>query len=145
VPSSALPRYGMSRLQTTFGIVVIVQIVHSVEEFVGRLWESFPPAAFLIGIISSNGEAGFLMINAALIAFGIWCFQWPVRRGWSSAVPIIWRWVLIETINGLGHLVWTLLQGRYTPGVATAPVLLGLSVYLALQLRGEPQLHRSIG
>ena len=44
-------------------------------------------------------------------------------------------WVGVEVINGIGHPLWTLRQGRYTPGVATAPLLLVLAVYLALQLR----------
>ena len=143
-PQLCLKAKDMSRLQTTFGIVLIVQIVHSIEEYIGHLWESFPPAAFLTGLVASNGETGFVIINVVLVTFGIWCFQWPVRREWSSAAPLIWSWVAIETINGVGHLVWTFLQGGYTPGVATAPVLLGLSVYLGLQLRGK-QLPGSAG
>ena len=140
-----LAGHSMSRTKFTFGILIVVQAAHSVEEFVGHLWESFPPAAFLTGLVSSNGEAGFLVINAAMIVFGIWGFQWPVRRGWPSAAPLIWSWVVIEVINGLGHPVWTFLQGRYTPGVATAPILLVLSIYLAVQLRRKPQLLASAG
>ena len=34
-------------------------------------------------------------------------------------------------LNGIGHLAWSLMVGDYTPGVATAPVLLVLAVYLA--------------
>jgi hypothetical protein len=47
----------------------------------------------------------------------------------------MWVWAVIETINGLGHPLWSLRQGGYTPGVATAPVLLVLALYLAVQLR----------
>jgi len=43
--------------------------------------------------------------------------------------------VTLEAINGIGHLLWTLRQGGYTPGVGTAPVLLILAIYLARQLR----------
>jgi hypothetical protein len=42
---------------------------------------------------------------------------------------------VIETINGVGHPLWSLRQGGYTPGVATAPLLLVLALYLAAQLR----------
>jgi hypothetical protein len=42
--------------------------------------------------------------------------------------------VAIETINGIGHPLWSLRQGGYTPGVATAPVLLILAINLARQL-----------
>jgi hypothetical protein len=49
-------------------------------------------------------------------------------------VPLVWLWVAVAVTNGIGHLLWTLRQGGYTPGVATAPLLLAVAVYLALQL-----------
>jgi hypothetical protein len=63
-----------------------------------------------------------------------------VRRGWPSAIPLAWVWVTIQLINGVGHPLWSLRQGGYTPGVATAPLLLILALYLAHQLR---RLHQS--
>jgi hypothetical protein len=30
----------------------------SIEEYVGRLWESFAPAAFMVGLASSDPERG---------------------------------------------------------------------------------------
>jgi hypothetical protein len=118
-----------------FGGIVLAQAAHSVEEYVGRLWESFPPARFLTGLVSQDLERGFLSINVSLVAFGLWCVFWPVRQGWPSAVPLAWAWVALQAINGIGHPLWTLRQGSYAPGVATAPVLLVLAMYLALQLR----------
>lgn len=125
----------MSRLTVAFGALILAQAAHSVEEFVGRLWLSFPPAAFLSGLVSGDRELGFVMINAALVAFGIWCFLWPVRKQWSVAPRLAWVWIVIETINGVGHPAWSLRQGGYTPGVLTAPLLLGIAVYLAVQLK----------
>ena len=126
--------------QIAFGALVLAQAAHSVEEYLGRLWESFPPARFLTGLVSRNLETGFLVINIGLVAFGVWCFLWPVRRGWPSAIPLAWVWVTIQLINGVGHPLWSLRQGGYTPGVATAPLLLILALYLAHQLR---RLHQS--
>ena len=128
----------MSRTKTAFAALVVAQAAHSVEEYVGRLWESFPPARFLTGLVSSDRELGFIIINVALVAFGLWCLLWPVRRNWSSATGFLWFWIAIETINGVGHPLWSLRQGGYTPGVLTAPVLLVLALYLAFQLR-EPR------
>ena len=125
----------MTRFQKAFGALVLVQAAHSGEEYVGRLWESFPPARFLTGLVSQDRERGFVLINVSLVAFGLWCLLWPVRREWPSAVTLAWVWVALEVVNGIGHLLWTLRQGGYTPGVATAPVLLVLAVYIALQLR----------
>lgn len=127
----------MPRFQVAFGALVLAQAAHSVEEYLGRLWESFPPAQFLTGLVSRDLETGFLVINIGLVAFGVWCFLWPVRRGWPSAVPLAWAWVTIEMINGVGHPLWSIRQGGYTPGVATAPVLLVLALYLSRRLRPD--------
>jgi hypothetical protein len=51
-------------------------------------------------------------------------------------------WVTIETVNGIGHPVWSILQGGYTPGVATAPLLLALAIWLARELLRERGLRR---
>ena len=61
----------MTRFQVAFGVLVLAQAAHSVEEYVGRLWESFPPARFLTGLLSQDLERGFLVINVSLVAFGL--------------------------------------------------------------------------
>jgi hypothetical protein len=125
----------MSRFTTAFGALIVGQCAHSAEEYIGRLWESFPPARFVSGLVSSDLQRGFLLANVALVAFGLWCWRWPVRGGWPTAVPLAWAWVTLEIVNGIGHSLWTLREGGYTPGVGTAPVLLVLAIYLARQLR----------
>ena len=127
----------MSRIKVAFSALISTQLAHSIEEYVGRLWESFPPARFLTGMISSDRELGFIVINSALVAFGIWCLLVPVRKEWPSAAGFIWFWIALETINGVGHPAWTFRQGGYTPGVLTAPLLLVISLYLAFQLRSR--------
>lgn len=128
-----------SSVRTAFGLLIAAQAAHSIEEYLGRLWEVFPPAAFVSGLVSSNREVGFIVLNVALVAFGFWCFLWPVSRAWAVAPRLISIWIAIEIVNGLGHPLWSLLQGRYTPGVATAPILLLLALNLARQsLGGRP-------
>ena len=127
----------VSRLTFTFGGLILTQAAHSIEECVGRLWESFPPARIAAGLVSANLERGFIIGNVCLVAFGVWCLFWPVRRGWQVAPLLVWSWITIETINGIVHPLWSLRQGGYTPGVATAPVLLVLAIYLALQMRSR--------
>ena len=124
-----------TRIRATFLALVLAQTAHSVEEYLGRLWESFPPAAFVTGLIAGDREVGFLVLNSALVLFGLWCFTVPVRRAWPSAAGLMRLWVVIEMINGIGHPMWTLARRSYTPGVLTAPLLLVLACYLALQLR----------
>jgi hypothetical protein len=126
-----------SSVRTAFGLLIAAQAAHSIEEYVGRLWEVFPPAAFVSGLVSSNREAGFIGLNIGLVAFGIWCYLWPVSRAWAVAPALISIWTVIEIVNGLGHPLWSLLQGRYTPGVATAPILLVLALNLAWRSLGD--------
>lgn len=128
----------MSRLEANFLALIAIQSAHSVEEYLGRLWEVFPPAIFVTGLISKDRQIGFIVINIALVAFGLWCFFWPVRRRWPSARLLIGVWVLIELINGIGHPLWSLQQRGYTPGVITAPLLLVLALSLMWQLRKGP-------
>jgi hypothetical protein len=129
----------LNRRVTVFAALVLAQLAHSIEEYVGRLWESFPPARFLTSLVSENGERGFLVLNLALVGFGFWCLLVPVRLGWPSAVALTWAWVGIELVNGIGHPLWSLRQGGYTPGVATAPLLLVLALWLAREVRhGRP-------
>lgn len=129
----------MSRITFAFGALIVAQAAHSIEEYVGRLWESFPPAAFVSGLVSPDRELGFVVLNIALVSFGFWCLLWPVRRGWPAAPSVAWLWVVIETINGIGHPLWALRQGGYTPGVLSAPILLALALYLAFLLRQVPR------
>jgi hypothetical protein len=125
----------VNSIRSTFVALVLTQVAHSVEEFIGRLWESFPPAAVLTGLVSSDRELGFVILNASLILFGFWCAAVPVRRRWASASALMWFWVVLESINGIGHPVWSFAQHAYTPGVLTAPVLLGLALRLGSLLR----------
>lgn len=109
--------------------------MHSVEEYIGKLWEVFPPAEYFTGLISSNLETGFLIINISLFVFGLYCWLIPVRMNYTSAKFIIWFWIIIEFINGIGHPIWSLVQKSYTPGTITALILLFLSIYLYRHLQ----------
>ena len=117
-------------IKKLFGMLVLVQAAHSLEEYFGRLWESFPPARFLTGLVSNNLEFGFVVVNVSLFVFGVWCFFWPIRRGWPVAKTFAWIWVIIELLNGVVHPAWSFMERGYTPGVATAPILLVFSLML---------------
>lgn len=125
----------MTRFQRLFAALIAAQAAHSVEEYVGRLYESFPPARLVSSLVSADLERGFVIANAVLVSIGVFCLLGPVLRQWRSARAVAGAWTFIELINGIGHPLWSLRQGGYTPGVATAPILLVLAVLLARELR----------
>ncbi len=122
------------KVVTTFLILVLIQASHSIEEYIGKLWENLPPATVLCGLVSDNLHTGFLIINIGLFVFGLWAWFFPIRRGYFYANAIIWFWIIIELINGVGHPIWAFMQKGYEPGVLTAPFLLVIAIKL-LQLQ----------
>jgi len=117
-------------IRFTFLLIALVQGLHSIEEIIGKLWDVYPPATFLSGLVSTNLKAGFIIINVSL--FIVLMLTWLSTFSKSfSARGILWLWVILETINGLGHTVWAIIERAYVPGLATAPVLLFLALYLA--------------
>ncbi len=122
-----------------FLALVVVQAAHSVEEFVFRLYEVFPPARFASGLVPlADPPVGFAVLNAAFVAFGLWCYVARVRPGHPSAAAWIAPWVVIELGNGVGHPAIAILRGAYFPGAATAPLLLVLAGLLAGRLLSKP-------
>ena len=133
MPNKALTA---TRIKWAFAALLLAQAAHLVEEYIGRFWESFPPARFLTGLVSQDREWSFVALSILLMAFMLWCLVWPVRREWPSAVYLGWAWAIVVAINGIVHSLWSLHEGGYTPGLATAPLLLALAVYLGYRLRG---------
>lgn len=118
------------RISLTFLVLVLIQAFHSIEEYVGELWNVFPPAKALTGLISENLRTGFLVINIGLFVLGLLCWAFLVRINHKYAAFAIWFWIVLELINGVGHSIWSVIQGGYTPGLLTAPFLFVVAVYL---------------
>jgi hypothetical protein len=53
--------------------------------------------------VSDDLGVGFLVVNAALVTFGLWCWTIPVRSGWRAAHGLTWFWTILELRNGVGH------------------------------------------
>ena len=112
------------RASNLFLLLVFLQGMHSIEEYMGKLWDNFPPATFLCSLISKDLETGFLIANIGIFVVGLVCWLFIIRKKSPPSKSIIWIWITIELINGVGHPVWSLMQQSYTPGVITAPFLL---------------------
>ena len=129
------PRRTLSRQSRwAFLALMVAQAAHSIEECIFRLFDVFAPAHFVSGLVSTNLGVGFAVVNAAFVSFGLWCYFARVRPGHPSGLVFAWFWTVLELANGIEHSVLALSRGGYFPGVATAPVLLGVSAYLAFRL-----------
>ena len=82
-----------SRIKGAFLILVLVQGLHSVEEYYGRLWEELLPAAIASNFVSSNPRTGSIILNIALFVFGLLCWSLPVRKNFSIARGVVWLWI----------------------------------------------------
>lgn len=123
-----------SRTRHAFLALIVVQGAHSIEEYVFGLYEVFAPARFASGLVSSDLAIGFAILNVAIVAFGVWCYIARVRTGRSSAPGWMWPWILLELGNGVVHTTVAVVRGGYFPGVATAPLLFVLALFLATRL-----------
>lgn len=117
-----------------FLVLICLQALHSIEECTFELWEVFPPARFVSGLVGENLAVGFAVVNAAIVAAGVWSYAWPIRRNLGYAVPVAWFWALLEAANGIGHMLFALVKQAYFPGVYTAPLLLVVSGLLATRM-----------
>jgi hypothetical protein len=114
-----------------FLALILAQAAHSVEEYAFRLYDVLAPARYVSGLFGVDRQIGFVIVNSALVLFGLWCWHARVRRGRRSARALGWFWALLEIANGCAHLALALMAGGYFPGLATAPLLLALGGWLA--------------
>ena len=118
-----------------FLALILAQAAHSVEEYVFRLYDVLAPARSVSSLFGVDRQIGFVIVNAALVLFGLWCWFARVRSGRRGWRGLAWFWALLETANGCAHLALAGMAGGYFPGLVTAPLLIALGVLLALGLR----------
>lgn len=127
-----------------FLALVLAQAAHSVEEYLFRLFDVFPPARFVSRLFDLSGRdlaAGFVVANATLVLFGLWCYLARVRAGHPAGRGWAWSWTILEAANGTVHLLLALGTGGYFPGAYTAPVLLAVAAWLGWSLTREQAGH----
>jgi len=130
------------RGKIVFLFLILAQGAHSIEEYVTKLYEVFAPARFVSSLVSNDLALGFLILNTALVTFGLWCWAVPVRSGWQAARGLVWFWTILELGNGIAHSALALSRGGYFPGVVTAPLLLLFAGWTALlQVSGPRSSH----
>jgi hypothetical protein len=122
------------RSKLLFLLLVITQAAHSLEEYLTRLFEVFPPARLVSGLISDDLAIGFALVNSVIIVGGVWCYVGPVRTGGGAGRVVASVWTVIELANGIGHVAMAIFAGGYFPGVVTGVGLIIVAACLAFEL-----------
>jgi len=123
------------KIRAAFLILIVLQALHSTEEFIFRFYEVFPPMVRLYRDAPQLARPAFVVFNLALLMGGLIClfrWVWPGRRG---ARTIVWIWIGGEILNALAHATWAILIGGYNPGLLTGVGFVPVAVYLGYQLR----------
>ncbi|HVQ06911.1 MAG TPA: HXXEE domain-containing protein [Allosphingosinicella sp.] len=127
-----------NRARIAFHLLIGAQALHSIEEYLFRLYDALAPARAVSEALGLDRRIGFAVANTALIGFGLWCYFALVRPGRPSARGFAWFWALLEIANAIGHGALALWAGGYFPGLATAPLLLAAGLWLGARLRRGP-------
>jgi len=120
--------------RAAFLALITAQAAHSIEEYCFRLYDRLAPARMVSEALGFDRATGFAIANTALILFGLWCYAARVWAGHRSWRGFAWFWALLECANGVAHGALALAAGGYFPGLATAPLLLGIGLFLASRL-----------
>jgi len=124
----------MRRTRIAFALLLAAQAAHSIEEYIAKLYDVFPPARVVSSVFSDDLPKGFIIANVLLISAGLWCWAIPVRRGWPSATALAWFWAALEIVNGTVHSIFAIARLGYFPGVLTAPLLIASGAWLSMSL-----------
>jgi Protein of unknown function with HXXEE motif len=123
------------RSRIAFLTLIVAQVAHSIEEYAFKLYAVFRPAELVSAMFSTDLRTGFVIANTAIVTIGICSYLAAVRSTPRIARLWVWPWVVLEAANGVGHIIIAVARGAYFPGVATAPILVVVSTWLALRLR----------
>ena len=124
-----------SRIPPAFLSLVILQAVHSAEEFLFGFYERFPPMRAVYQDAPHLARPAFAISNALLFFAGLLCFYYWVRPDRRGARAVVRVWVVLESVNVVAHIVWALLIRGYNPGLATAVLFVPVLVYLSNLMR----------
>jgi hypothetical protein len=123
------------RSRALFLLLIVAQAAHSVEEFAFRLYDVLAPARAISEAFGfGDRPTGFVVFNAALLLFALWCWVAQVGPGRPGARGFAWFWALLEAANGVGHVAFAIEEWGYFPGLATTFVLLPVSGVLLWRL-----------
>lgn len=124
-----------SRISSAFLSLIILQAIHSIEEFIFGFYERFPPMRLIYQDAPHLAKPAFAISNVLLFLIGLTCFYYWVRPAGERARTVVWVWIILESVNVIAHFVWAILIGGYNPGLATVILFVPVLIYLTRLMR----------
>jgi hypothetical protein len=101
-----------------FGVLVLLQALHAVEEYATRFYEAYPE---VLGLASWPADF-FLAFNLCWLA--VWtaaAITFPA--GYRLAFFAAWFLAIAGMANGIVHPLLAVVTGGYFPGLLTSPLV----------------------
>jgi hypothetical protein len=127
-----------NKITSAFLLLIVVQALHSAEEFIFKFYEAFPPMAFLYRNVPHLARPAFIVFNALLLITALICLLCWVRPARRGARTVVWVWIGAEAFNAIAHSAWAILIRAYNPGLVTALGFVPVVAYLSYLLRRAP-------
>jgi len=127
-----------NRIKIAFLTMISLQAVHSIEEYIFKFYEVFPPMQFIYRDAPDLAKSGFVTFNLLLFLFGIICFFYWVQPARKGARVVIWVWIAIQLATIASHAIWVMSVGDYHPGLATVPLFVPIVVFMMYLLHHAP-------
>ena len=126
------------KIRAAFLVLIVLQALHSTEEFIFKFYEVFPPMALLYRDAPHLAAPAFIIFNVLLVAAGLACLSSWVRPAGRGARTVVWAWVGVEAFNAVAHSAWAVLIWGYNPGLVTGLMFVPVVAYLGYLLRRTP-------
>lgn len=91
----------------------VIQLIHSQEE----IWTNFHRRWFVFKMPRYVFVAFEMLLSALIVIYIVNPNIAPIKY----VLPIF---ALTMLINGVGHVIWSLVEKRYVPGLVTAPAFI---------------------
>lgn len=110
-------------MQTTFIILLGIQVLHSIEELKSGFHTKFP--------LFKMNQSTFLSFE---IFFFLFWLSVLVFQGFPFRTPLMAFFIILMFANGVWHLVWYGITKKYVPGLTTAPLFVIVFLIFYFQL-----------
>jgi Protein of unknown function with HXXEE motif len=125
------------QIKTAFLAMIVLQTVHSIEEFLFKIYEVSPQMRLAFQHAPDLAKPAFIASNLLLNLFGFICFFYWVRPAKPAARRVVWIWVGIQFVTVAGHFIWAMKVSGYHPGLVTVPLFVPLIIYAVYLLRRD--------